>query len=84
MTYLPVDNIPDDICHLPAEISNKVSLSCHLHVIHTSSVRRLHVVRHEISTPKYFQRAENSSAKNPTSRCEVSHFLSATGHPMFN
>ena len=73
MTYMPVDNVqtmcgqrPDDICHLPAEISNEVSLSCRPHIVHmssachphvicTSSAHRLHIVRHEISTPKYFQ-----------------------------
>ena len=46
---------PDDICHPPAEISNEVSLSCHPQVIHMSSTHGLHVICHEISTPKYFQ-----------------------------
>ena len=39
MMYPPADNIPGDICHLPAQISNEVSLSCHPHVIRTSSAR---------------------------------------------
>ena len=39
-----------NICHPPAEISNKVSLSCHLHVVCTSSAHRLH----ETSVPRLF------------------------------
>ena len=41
-TYTPADDVwmtsgrhADDICHLPAEISNQVSLSCHPHIVCT-------------------------------------------------
>ena len=62
MTYSPADDVqmmsrqcPDDICHPPAKISNEVSLSCHPHIVHMSYIHHLHIIRHEISTPKYFQ-----------------------------
>ena len=60
---------PDDICHPPAEISNEVSLSCHPHVVRTSSTRHLRVVCTSSATrfqPQNIssQRAESSSAKN--------------------
>ena len=38
-----------------SQISPEVSLSCHPQVIYTSSAGHLHIICHEISTPKYFQ-----------------------------
>ena len=59
----------DDICHPPAQISNKVSLSCHPHVVPTSSACCLHVIRtssarctHETSVPRLFQVKQQRTA----------------------
>ena len=76
MTYMPADDMwmtcrwhPDDICHPPPEISNEVSLSCRLHVIHASSAHHLHVVcmssarrTHETSVPRLFQVKQQRTA----------------------
>ena len=49
----------DDICHLPPEISNELSLLCHLRVNRTSSacrpLHRLHVVCTRFQFPVYFK-----------------------------
>ena len=39
MTYPPADDILDDICHPPAQISNEVSLLCRPHIIRMWSAR---------------------------------------------
>ena len=46
---------PDDVCHLPPEISNEVSLSCRLRVIRVSSAHGPPVVRTRLQFPDYFK-----------------------------
>ena len=44
----------DDICHLPAQISNEVSLSCRLHIVRASYA--------ETSVPRLFQVKQQRTA----------------------
>ena len=58
MMYPACRQRADDICHPPAQISNEVSLSCHPHIVRTSSAHRTH----ETSVPRLFQVKQQRTA----------------------
>ena len=60
-----------------SEISPEISLLCHLHVIHMSSARHLHVVCTRLQLPKYFQLNSRTALLK---MCQPSIHQFVTGH----